>query len=62
MLAAEIAPGRGSPGEVLDERLTVACGDGALRLTQVQPAGGSAMASAAFLRGHKVPVGLRLGP
>jgi methionyl-tRNA formyltransferase len=62
VLAAEIASGRGSPGEVLDERLTVACGDGALRLTQVQPAGGSAMASAAFLRGHKVPVGLRLGP
>ncbi len=62
VLAAEIAPGRGLPGEVLDERLTVACGDGALRLTQVQPAGGSAMPSAAFLRGHKVPVGLRLGP
>jgi methionyl-tRNA formyltransferase len=62
VLAAEIASGRGSPGEVLDERLTVACGQGALRLTQVQPAGGSAMASAAFLRGHEVPVGLRLGP
>jgi methionyl-tRNA formyltransferase len=62
VLAAEIASGRGSPGEVLDERLTVACGQGALRLTQVQPAGGSAMASAAFLRGHEVPVGVRLGP
>ena len=62
VLAAEIAPGRGSPGEVLDERFTVACGEGALRLSQVQPAGGSAMPSAAFLRGHKVPLGARLGP
>jgi methionyl-tRNA formyltransferase len=50
------------PGEVLDERLTVACGEGALRLTRLQPAGGRAMASDAFLRGHKVPIGSRLGP
>ena len=61
VLAAEVATGHGVPGEVLDERLTVACGDGALRLIQVQPAGGSAMPSAAFLRGHKIPVGARLG-
>jgi len=62
VLAAELAAGHGVPGEVLDERLTVACGEGALRLTRLQPAGGRAMASDAFLRGHKVPIGSRLGP
>ena len=61
VLAAEVATGHGVPGEVLDERLTIACGDGALRLTRIQPAGGSAMPSAPFLRGHKIPVGARLG-
>ena len=62
VLAAEVVPGHGAPGEVLDERLTVACGEGALRLLRLQPAGGKAMASDAFLRGHKVPIGSRLGP
>jgi methionyl-tRNA formyltransferase len=62
VLAAELAAGHGVPGEVLDERLTVACGEGALRLLRLQPAGGRAMASDAFLRGHKLPIGSRLGP
>ena len=31
--------GSGAPGTVLDDRLTIACGDGAVRLTQVQRAG-----------------------
>ena len=46
---------------VLDERLTVACGAGALRLTRVQLAGRPAMAADAFLRGHPVPAGTILG-
>jgi methionyl-tRNA formyltransferase len=62
VLAAEVAAGHGVPGEFLDEGLTVACGEGALRLLRVQPAGGRAMASDAFLRGHKVRIGNRLGP
>jgi methionyl-tRNA formyltransferase len=49
------------PGEVLDERLTVACGEGCLELTTVQRPGGKPMASEAFLRGFPVPVGTRLG-
>jgi methionyl-tRNA formyltransferase len=61
VLASEVVTAHGVPGEVLDERLTVACGEGALRLVRVQPAGGKAMASDAFLRGHKVPIGSRLG-
>jgi methionyl-tRNA formyltransferase len=62
VLAGEVTPGRGLPGEVLDERLTIACGDGALRLTRLQRAGGKPMAADAFLRGFALPVGSRLGP
>jgi methionyl-tRNA formyltransferase len=57
VLAAELAEGSGRPGTVLDERLTVSCGTGALRLTRVQLAGRPAMAADAFLRGHPVPAG-----
>ena len=51
------AEGSGKPGEVLSDDLTVACGQGALRLTSVQPAGKSAMSAEDFLRGHDVTVG-----
>jgi methionyl-tRNA formyltransferase len=61
VLAAVPAEGSGPPGTVLDGRLTVACGRGALRLTRVQPAGRPAMAAEAFLRGHPVSVGTVLG-
>jgi methionyl-tRNA formyltransferase len=61
VLEGEIAPGAGIPGEVLDERLTIACGDGALRLTKIQRAGGKPMSAAAFLRGFPLLVGARLG-
>lgn len=54
-------PADGRPGTVLDDSLTVACGTGALRLTRVQAAGRAAMDAAAFLRGHPVPAGTRLG-
>ena len=61
VLAAEPADGSGPPGAVLDDRLTVACGTGALRLTRVQLAGRPAMAADAFLRGHSVPPGRVVG-
>ncbi len=51
----------GEPGVVLDDALTVACGAGALRLLRVQRAGRAPMDAAAFLRGHPVPPGARLG-
>ena len=44
--------GRGAPGTALDDRLTIACGDGAVRLTQVQRAGKQPMSAEEFLRGH----------
>jgi len=57
VLAAELADGTGAPGTVLDDRLTIACGLGALRLTRVQLAGRGAMEAEVFLRGHRMPPG-----
>lgn len=60
ILAVSLAEGSGAPGVTLDDRLTVACGRGALRLERVQLAGGKALTAADFLRGHPVPKGTRL--
>jgi methionyl-tRNA formyltransferase len=49
-----------APGTVLDERLTIACGAGALRLLLVQRAGKAAMAAEEFLRGRAVEPGCAL--
>jgi methionyl-tRNA formyltransferase len=49
--------GKGAPGTVLDARLTIACGDGAVRLVQVQRAGAKPMSAEDFLRGNAVPAG-----
>jgi methionyl-tRNA formyltransferase len=61
VLAAEPAPGAGPPGTVLDGRLAVACGDGAIRLARVQLPGRAALDAAAFLRGRPVAAGTMLG-
>ncbi len=61
VLESELAQGGGAPGTVLDECLTVACGEGALRLATVQRAGKAPMDSQAFLRGHAAPAGTVLG-
>ncbi|MBS7811127.1 methionyl-tRNA formyltransferase [Roseococcus pinisoli] len=62
VLAAEPAPGSGQPGEVLaGPPLTVACGEGALRLTRLQRPGRGAMEAEALLRGYSLPAGTRLG-
>lgn len=47
----------GAPGTLLDARLTLACGKGAVRLTKVQRAGKKPTTGEAFLRGVDVPVG-----
>jgi methionyl-tRNA formyltransferase len=49
--------GKGAPGAVLDEHLTIACGSGAVRLTQVQRAGKQPMSAEEFLRGTPVKTG-----
>jgi methionyl-tRNA formyltransferase len=52
--------GGGAPGTVLDGRLTVACGEGAVRLVELQKAGSKAMGAEEFLRGTAVAAGMRL--
>jgi methionyl-tRNA formyltransferase len=54
---AEPVEGRGKPGEVLDDVLTIACGDGAVRLVRVQRAGKSVMDATDLLRGWSLPRG-----
>ncbi|MDA9499954.1 methionyl-tRNA formyltransferase [Bradyrhizobium sp. CCBAU 11357] len=54
ILRCELAKGAGAPGEVLDDLLTVACGDGAIRIIELQREGKARMQAADFLRG--VPV------
>jgi methionyl-tRNA formyltransferase len=61
LLLSELAEGAGAPGEVLDGRLRVACGEGAVRLLRLQRAGGGALEAEAFLRGRPVAAGARLG-
>lgn len=60
VLNAHVGQGRGAPGEVLDDALLIACGEGAVRLTIVQREGRAPMDSADFLRGQPVPAGARL--
>ena len=57
LLAAELTHGSGRPGEVLDERLTVACGDGAIRPRLLQRAGRKPMSAEELLRGFPIPKG-----
>jgi methionyl-tRNA formyltransferase len=61
IVAAEVVDGDGEAGVVIDDRFTVGCGEQALRVTRVKQAGGAAMDGAAFLRGHRLAVGTRLG-
>ena len=49
--------GAGRPGLVLDGRLTVACGEGAVRLIEVQRAGARPLSAEEFLRGTPLPAG-----
>lgn len=55
VLAAVPSPGNGAPGTILDDRLTVACGEGALRLLTVQRSGRGPMDAESFLRGYALP-------
>jgi methionyl-tRNA formyltransferase len=49
--------GSGAPGTVLDDQLTVACGDGAVRILELQRAGGKPMKAPDFLRGAGIAPG-----
>ncbi|WP_027565795.1 methionyl-tRNA formyltransferase [Bradyrhizobium sp. URHA0013] len=60
ILRCELAKGAGAPGEVLDDHLTIACGEGAIRLIELQREGKARMQAADFLRGVPLKPPMRL--
>ena len=52
--------GSGEPGTILDHALTVACREGAVRITELQRAGKQAMKADEFLRGAALTPGQQL--
>jgi methionyl-tRNA formyltransferase len=60
ILRCELASGVGLPGELLDDRLTVACGRGAIRILELQRAGKDPMKANIFLAGARLRPPLRL--
>lgn len=60
LLRSTLSDGVGESGGILDDRLTVACGSGAVRLVEVQRAGGRPAAAQEFLRGAKIAKGMKL--
>ena len=64
LLATEVTgidPEGQAPGTVLDDQLTVATGEGAVRLLTLQKAGGKPLAARDFIRGNAVPEGTVIG-
>jgi methionyl-tRNA formyltransferase len=60
ILRCELADGSGSPGELLDDRLTIACKEGAIRILELQRAGKAPMQADEFRRGTPIKPPLRL--
>jgi methionyl-tRNA formyltransferase len=61
ILRCELTNGSGQPGDLLDDRLTIACHDGAVRILELQRAGKAPMKAADFLRGTPLQPPLRVG-
>src|SRR5882724_6646491 len=61
ILRCELADGSGAPGAVLDDHLRIACGDGAIRILDLQRAGKAPMKAGEFLRGTPLKPPARLG-
>lgn len=60
ILRCEFAKAAGAPGEVLDSQLTIACGEGAIRIVELQREGKARMQAVDFLRGVKIEPPMRL--
>jgi methionyl-tRNA formyltransferase len=59
ILYAMPVTGRGEPGEIIADDLTVACGEGALKLLSVQRAGRAVMHARELLKGFALSTGTR---
>jgi methionyl-tRNA formyltransferase len=55
-----VEPSVAKPGIVLDNSLTIACGQGAIRIVEAQRAGKRPMTAAELLRGFEIPKGTAL--
>ena len=60
ILRCELAKGLGAPGAVLDDQLVIGCGEGAIRVVELQRAGKAPMKAADFLRGVPLKPPVRL--
>ena len=60
VLRSTLGQGSGAPGTVLDREFTVACGNGAVRILELQRAGKQPMKASQFLRGNPVKTGARV--
>src|SRR5271154_7209092 len=60
ILRCEMVERSGAPGDLLDERLTIACASGAIRILELQRAGKGPMKAEDFLRGTPLKPPLRL--
>ena len=60
ILRCELANGEGLPGELLDDRMTIACGEGAIRVLELQRAGGAPMKASVFVSGARLKPPLHL--
>lgn len=60
VLSVEVSSEAGAPGLVLDNRLTIACIEGAIRPLSVQRAGRGVMTAEELLRGFAIPAGTQL--
>ncbi|VFU07579.1 10-formyltetrahydrofolate:L-methionyl-tRNA(fMet) N-formyltransferase [Methylocella tundrae] len=60
ILRAHLVDGSGEPGEALDDALTIACGEGAIAIIELQRSGKAPMSAADFLRGARLSAGSRL--
>jgi methionyl-tRNA formyltransferase len=60
ILRCALADGTGAPGDVLDDRLAIGCGEGAIRILELQRAGKAPMKADDFLRGTPLKPPLRL--
>ena len=60
-LGSTLAEVSGAPATLLDDHLTIACGEGAVRLTEIQRAGKKPMTADRFLRGVPLRAGMKLG-
>jgi len=57
LLHVALTDGDGVPGTVLDDKITIACGSGAVRVLTLQRAGRGAVGAADFVRGFQLPAG-----